>query len=133
MNIRVTKNKRFFVWLALITYFLIILRGDMIGIPIIFWILFSLSEFGQMTQILALSAIIGIVLFTLKLSNYKPQIKFLLRLIAVSLMLSPILWKIAYVPLRLFNYSSFITPAVIFIAISLTIILSDFLSIYKSK
>lgn len=133
MNISMIKNKRYFVWLGLISYFLIILRGDMIGIPFIFWILFSLSEFGEVTQIFALSAVLGIIFFTLKLSNYKPKIKLLFRLLAVIMMLSPILWKLAYLPLSLFNYSNFITPALIFIAISLAIISSDFVTIYKTK
>lgn len=127
------EKKKYLVWLALIFYFLIILQGDMIGIPLVIWLLYSLSQFGKISQLFAIVAIVGSILFTLTHSNYKPTATLFIRLLAICMMLSPILWKLSVLPFHLFNYSSFVTPILLFMAISVFLILSDLATIYRSK
>jgi len=47
---------------SLISYFLIILAGQMIGLPFILWLLFTAFQFGNIDQLFALLGIVGIIL-----------------------------------------------------------------------
>ena len=78
------KNK--FRIIAIASYSLIILAGQMIGLPLIYWLIFTSFDFGNIDQ---LFAIFGIVGFAMNLSKWKNNI--LLTIVSFILMLSPVI------------------------------------------
>ncbi|NRS92480.1 hypothetical protein HNQ03_001555 [Chryseobacterium sp. 16F] len=99
----------FLRYFGLISYSLIILNGSMIALPFFFWLLFTIFDFGNIDQLFAIFALVGIILNFTKLKNYVP-----IALISFILMLSPILSRLYQVPNHLFNYNGFKIPLLLY-------------------
>ena len=106
--------------LSLISYSFIILMGEIIGLPFIFWLVFKSFEFGSAEQ---LYAVLGIIGFSLNFTKYI-KIKFV-KIISFCLMIIPIVSRLVQVPIEKFNYLSFQIPLLIFIILYLIIILKS--------
>lgn len=96
--------------ISIISYLIIILVGEMIGIPFILWLIFTIFDFGNIDQIFAILGIIGIVLNFSKWKN-----KILITIISFILMLSPLLSRLLQVGIEKFDYLAFQIPLTIFI------------------
>lgn len=95
---------------SIISYLLIILTGQMIGLPFIAWLIFTTFDFGSIDQFFAILGIIGIILHLTKWRNKIP-----IMLISFVFMLSPIVSRLIQVPIEMFNYLAFQIPLIIFI------------------
>lgn len=96
--------------ISIISYLIIILAGEMIGIPFILWLIFTIFDFGNIDQIFAILGIIGVVLNFSKWKN-----KILITIISFILMLSPLLSRLLQVGIEKFDYLAFQIPLTIFI------------------
>lgn len=103
--------------ISLISYSLIILMGQMIGLPFLFWLIWTSFEFGNSDQIFAIFGLIGLLLIFTK--YYKLRI---IKILSFVLMLTPIVRRLTEVPLEKFNYLAFQIPLIIFIITYLILI-----------
>ncbi len=104
--------------LLLLSYSLIILMGWMSGIPFILWLVFTIFDFGNIDQIFAILAAIGVGLNFIKSKNNPAVI-----LLSFALMLSPLISRMIQIPLEGFNYLAFQIPLGIYIITHLTILI----------
>lgn len=96
--------------LSIIAYLLIILTGQIIGIPFICWLLFTMFDIGNIDQVFAIFGVLGVILnFT------KWKYKNSTAILSFVLMLSPLIRRMAQVPVKLFNYAAFEIPFFLFI------------------
>ena len=91
--------------IAIVSYLLIILKGDIIGLPFFLWLLFTVFDFGNIDQLFALFALLGVSMQLTKWKNKK-----LFTLLSFVLMLSPLKSRVVQVPLEMFNYRAFQIP-----------------------
>lgn len=103
---------------SIISYLFIILTGQMIGMPFVYWLIFTAFDFGNIDQLFAIFGIVGIILNITKFRN-----KILITIISFLLMLSPIVSRLIQVPLEKFNYLAFQIPLAIFIITYLALII----------
>ena len=96
--------------ISIISYLIIILAGEMIGLPFILWLIFTIFDFGNIDQIFAIFGITGIVLYLSKWKN-----KILVTIISFLLMLSPLISRLSQVEIEKFIYLAFQIPLTIFI------------------
>src|SRR5690606_14077430 len=104
--------------ISIISYLLIILAGQMIGLPFILWLIFTAFDFGNIDQLFAIFGLIGIVL---NLAKWRTNI--IVTILSFTLMLSPIISRLVQVPLEMFDYLAFQIPLTIFIVTYLTYII----------
>lgn len=104
--------------ISIISYTLIILAGQMIGLPFILWLIFTIFDFGNIDQLFAIFGLIGI---TLNLTKWRTNI--IVTILSFFLMLSPIISRLVQVPLEMFDNLAFQIPLTIFIATYLTYII----------
>ncbi|WP_245168976.1 hypothetical protein [Chryseobacterium sp. RR2-3-20] len=90
----------------------------MIGIPLIFWLIISAFYIGNIDQIFAILALIGIIL---NFTKWKNRIS--ITILSFVFMLSPIISRMVQVPIKMFDYLSFEIPIIIFIITYLTFII----------
>lgn len=55
-------NINIFRYTSIISYLFIILMGQMIGLPFIFWLLFTAFDFWNIEQIFAILGLLGAIL-----------------------------------------------------------------------
>jgi uncharacterized membrane protein len=109
------KYLKTFQAIAVVAYFLIILRGQMVGAPFVFWLAFTVFYFGTIDQLFAILAVAGLVII-FKNRNKSRTLKILLMdLLCFILLAAPIIGRLTAVPLALFNYNAFIIPTGIFV------------------
>ena|SRR5688572_26802887 len=96
--------------ISIISYFLVILGGQMIGLPLVVWLIFTIFDFGNIDQLFSILAIIGIMLNFSKWRNSIP-----VMVLSFIVMLSPIISRMVQVPIEMFNYLAFQIPLTIFI------------------
>ena len=89
----------------------------MIGLPFLFWLIWTSFEFGNSDQIFAIFGLIGLLLIFTK--YYKLRI---IKILSFVLMLTPIVRRLTEVPLEKFNYLAFQIPLIIFIITYLILI-----------
>lgn len=111
------KKEKILKIISLTSYSLIILMGQMIGLPFLFWLIWTSFEFGNSDQIFAVFGLIGFIMMFTKL--YKQRI---LKVLIFILMLTPIIRRLTEVPFEKFNYLTFQIPFLIFITTSLILI-----------
>lgn len=104
--------------ISVFSYLFIILAGEMIGIPFICWLLFTIFDFGNIDQVFAVLGIAGIVLNFLPWRN-----QVLMTLLSFIMMLSPIISRMVQVPLEEFNYTTFKIPVFLFVVCYLIFII----------
>lgn len=111
------KKQKVLKIISLTSYSLIILMGQMIGLPFLFWLIWTSFEFGNSDQISAIFGLIGFILMFTKL--YKQRI---FKILIFALMITPIVRRLTEVSLEKFNYLAFQIPLLIFIITSLILI-----------
>ena len=95
---------------SLTSYSLIILMGQMIGIPFILWLLITSFDFGNNDQIFAISGLIGILMNFIKIGK-----SILGKVLSFVLMILPITRRLTVIPIENFNYLTFQIPLLIFV------------------
>lgn len=103
--------------ISLTSYSLIILMGQMIGLPFLFWLVWTSFEFGNSDQIFAVFGLIGFILVFTKL--YRQRI---FKILIFVLMITPIVRRLTEVSFEKFNYLAFQIPLIIFIVTYLILI-----------
>lgn len=96
--------------ISLTAYSLIILKGQMIGLPFIFWLIFTSFNFGNNDQIFASLGLIGLLINFTKLVKHR-----IVKILCFILMISPIIRRLSEVPIEKFNYLAFQIPLLIFV------------------
>ena len=114
------KKEKILKIISLSSYSLIILMGQMIGIPFIFWLIWTSFEFGNNDQIFAILGLIGLILNFTK--YYK---KTIIKIMSFSLMLIPIIRRLTEIPFEKFKYLAFQIPLIIFIITTIVLILTS--------
>lgn len=108
------KKEKVLKIISLTSYSLIILMGQMIGLPFLFWLIWTSFEFGNSDQIFAILGLVGfIMMFT---NHYKKRI---FKILIFVLMITSIVRRLTEVPFEKFNYLAFQIPFSIFIITSL--------------
>lgn len=96
--------------ISIASYMLIILSGQMIGLPFICWLIFTSFDFGNIDQLFAILGVIGVSLNLTKWKNNS-----ILAMVSFVLMLSPIISRLVQVPIQMFDYLAFEIPLAFFI------------------
>ena len=108
-----TQQKTYRV-IAIVFYLLIILNGQMIGLPFFFWLLFTLFNFCNIDQLFAFLAVVGLTIICLNHNKIRTSKVLTFDLICFFLLASPIIRRTTAVPIELFNYLAFIIPTALF-------------------
>jgi hypothetical protein len=107
---------------SIASYLLIILAGQMIGLPFICWLIFASFDFGSIDQLFAILGIAGVIFNLSKWRNNIP-----LTIVSFILMLSPVLSRLLQVPVEMFDYLAFQIPLTIFVITYLIFIIMNIL------
>ncbi|WP_298348209.1 hypothetical protein [uncultured Dokdonia sp.] len=110
------KNKLKIV--SLISYSLIILMGEMIGIPFLMWLIFTSFDFGNIEQFFAIIGLTGIILSFTKYWRLR-----IVKILSFILLISPLIKRMREIPIEKFNYLAFQVPLVIFVITYLILII----------
>ena len=108
-------QQKTFKIIAIVSYFLIILMGEMIGLPFFLWLIFTLFDFGNIDQIFAFFAIVGLTICFIKINSTRTLKIVMLDILCFVLLASPIVRRMTVVPLEKFNYLAFIIPTTCFV------------------
>jgi len=108
------KQLKIFKLISIVSYFLIILMGQMIGLPFFLWLLLTLFDFGNIDQVFAFFAVIGLIISYITFNSIRTSKILLLDVLCLLLLASPIIRRMSVVPIILFNYWLFIIPTIIF-------------------
>ncbi|MCX8523017.1 hypothetical protein OF897_03660 [Chryseobacterium formosus] len=95
---------------SVIAYSFIMLIGQMIPIPFIIWLSFTVFDFGNIDQLFAFSGLVGMILNLVK-SKYE----ILFSLLSVALMITAVASRLMYVFAEALNYPAFTIPFFTFI------------------
>ena len=106
--------------ISLTSYALIMLMGQMIGLPFILWLIFTSFDFGNNNQIFAILGLVGLILNFTKYGKVR-----LVKVSSFILMLIPIAKRLTALPLEKFNYLTFQIPLLIFISTYIIYIIRD--------
>jgi len=120
------KQLKIFKIIAIVFYLLIILVGQLIGLPFFFWLLYTMLDFGNPDQLFAFLGVVGLTISFIKLNSTRTFKVLLLDIICFILLASPLVRRMTAVPIELFNYLAFIIPTTIF---SLFYIISIYYSV----
>ena len=89
--------------------------GDMIALPFFFWLLLVSFDFGNLDQIFAVLAIVGLVISIATRNSIRTPKNLLLDILCFGLLASPLVRRMTVVPLEKFNYLAFTIPTTIFV------------------
>lgn len=90
------------------------LMGQMIALPFFFWLLFTLFDFGNVDQLFAFLAVVGLVAICINHNKTRTSKILMLDLLCFVLLVSPLVRRMTAVPIELFNYLAFIIPTALF-------------------
>ncbi len=107
------KSYNAFKNISIIAYVFIFLKGDMIALPFICYLLFSLFDIGTIAQLYSFFALAGLIIILTQTQINKQT--FICKILALGLLVLPLIGRLTSVPIELFNYSAFILPSIIFI------------------
>jgi uncharacterized membrane protein len=113
------KYLKTFQAIAVVAYFLIILRGQMVGIPFVLWLVGNVFNFGEIDQLFALLAVAGLIIIVKNRNKNRTQQILLMDVLCFILLAAPIIGRLAAVPSAMFNYNAFIIPTSIFVVVYL--------------
>ncbi|OCK52600.1 hypothetical protein BA768_10805 [Chryseobacterium sp. CBo1] len=102
---------------SLISYSLIMLMGSMIPIPFIFWLGFTVFDFGNIDQLFAFLGITGIVLNVMK---FKYDVA--ISILSIILMITAVASRLIYVSVEALNYPAFTIPFYTFITTQILLV-----------
>jgi len=108
------KQLKIFKIIAIVSYLLIILVGQLIGLPFFYWLLYTLFDFGNIDQLFAFLGVVGLTISFIKLNSTRTFKVLLLDIICFMLLALPIIRRMTAAPIELFNYLAFIIPTTIF-------------------
>lgn len=108
------KQLKTFKVISIVSYLLIILMGQMIGIPFFWFLLLALFDFGSIDQLFAFFAVIGLTISFITMNSPRTNKVLLLDILSFALLASAIIRRLTAVPIELFNYLTFILPTIIF-------------------
>ena len=109
-----TQQKNYRV-MGIISYLLIVLMGQMIALPFFFWLLFTLFDFGNIDQLFAFLAVVGLVMVYINRDKKRTSKILVLDLLCFFLLASPLIRRMMAVSTELFNYLTFIIPTALFV------------------
>ena len=101
--------------ISIICYAFILLAGQMIKLPLFLWLLFTSFEFNNPDQLYAILGLIGLLLYIREENNSALKIILILLLI-----LSPLIKRIIFIPIKMFNYPEFYIPLIAFVVFYVT-------------
>ena len=90
--------------------------GQMIGVPFFFWLAFTLFDFGNIDQLFAFFAVVGLVTICINHNKTRTAKLLALDLLCFFLLISPLIRRMTAVPIELFNYLAFIIPTTLFVS-----------------
>jgi uncharacterized membrane protein len=108
------KYLKIFRIISIIAYSVIILKGQMIGLPFLLWLAFTVFDFGNIDELFAVLAVLGLILIFRNWNKARTQKILFVDFVCFLLLATPILGRLNAVPLTLFNYSAFIIPTAAF-------------------
>ena len=110
------KARKVFRLISILSYCFIMLNGQMIALPFIFFIIYSMfgSE-GARTAASSIAGFVGLLLLLYLLRIKKKKQILLIELAAFMLLCAPLIERLTSVPLVFFNYKLFIIPAISFV------------------
>ncbi|TFF30392.1 hypothetical protein [Mucilaginibacter psychrotolerans] len=109
------KYLKTFQIIAIVAYFSIFLKGLIVGIFFVFWLVGTVFDFGNIDQLFALLAVSGLVVI-FKNRNKSRTLRILLTdILCFFLLAAPIIGRLTAVSLDMFNYNEFIIPTGIFV------------------
>lgn len=108
-------RQKIFKITAIISYLLIFLMGDMIGLPFFCWLLFVSFDFGNLDQIFAILAVAGLIISFVTWNSSRTLKILLSDILCFVLLASPLVRRMAVVPLEKFNYLAFTIPTTSFV------------------
>jgi hypothetical protein len=112
---------------AITAYLCIILKGQMIAVPLIAWLLFTLFNFGSLDQLFAMLAIVGLGMLVVNWRKTTKYRIFLLELLSFVLMSTPLLSRLWLGPIAMFDYVAFIVPASLYVLLSFVSLLGSYI------
>ncbi len=108
------KRHKSYRLIAIAFYLFIILKGQIIGVPFILWILFTLLDFGNTDQLFALLSTIGLIIIYINQNKARTRRIILVDVLCFILLASPLIRRMTAIPIEYFNYLSFIIPTTLF-------------------
>lgn len=99
---------------AIAAYFLIILKGTMISLPLLVYLLFTLVDWGTTQQIFSILAFLGLLLYFSHPVFLSPKKKFMVDSVVFACLASPIAYRLLSPHPGLENYPLFVIPVVAF-------------------
>jgi hypothetical protein len=87
----------------------------MIGAPLFFWLVFTLFDFGNIDQLFAFFAVVGLAIVCMNHNKTRTAKVLKLDLLCFFLLVSPLVMRMTAVPIELFNYLAFIIPTTTFL------------------
>lgn len=121
--------------ISIVSYLLIILMGQVIGLPFFLWLLFTLFDFGNTDQFFAFLGVLGLTISCKTFSSTRTSRVLLFDIISFMLLASPIVRRLTAIPIGLFDYAAFIIPTLIFClsyCVSLYYSVKQFLQMQKT-
>ena len=106
-------------YVSLVFYSFILLMGQMIGIPFIIWLLFTIFDFGNSDQIFAIIGLIGFFFFFFKPNTKSTKKEVIFYLISFLFLLIPLIKRILSIPIETYNYFAFIIPIICFMILQI--------------
>jgi hypothetical protein len=130
------KQVKTYKLISILSYLLIILTGQIIGLPFFSWLLFTLFDFGNIDQLFAFLAVIGLTITFINRNKTRTLTILLLDLICFILLASPLARRMTAIQIEKFNYFAFIIPTIIFVLfyfVSLYFSIRQYLQVQKAK
>jgi hypothetical protein len=112
-------NNKLFKRISIVSYLLIILNGQMIGLPFFIWLIYTSLSFGNNDQLFAVLAILALIILFKTSDRKHSSSTTAIDVLCFLFLLSPLVARMTAVELRLFNYPGFIFPASIFFVLYL--------------
>jgi hypothetical protein len=91
----------------------------MIGLPFLLWLVFTIFDFGNINQLFAFLAVLGLILISRNWNKTRTQKILLIDFVCFMLLTIPLISRLNAVPLSMFNYGAFIIPMAVFMLCSL--------------
>jgi len=87
----------------------------MIGLPFLLWLVLTIFDFGNIDQLFALLAVLGLILISRNWNKTRTQKILLIDFVCFILLTIPLISRLNAVPLSMFNYGAFIIPIAVFV------------------
>ena len=87
----------------------------MVGLPFLPWLIFTIFDFGNIDQLFAILAVLGLILTSRNWNKTRTQKILLIDFVCFVLLAAPIIGRLNAVPLSMFNYGAFIIPTAVFV------------------